>query len=61
MKGAYHSSVDECQRRKFPAKKPRDMLKLGSGANTGLPKYFLKLSTKANAGAVMEFFAAPVE
>jgi hypothetical protein len=37
------------------------MLKLGSGANTGLPKYFLKLSTKANAGAVMEFFAAPVE
>ena len=35
-------------RRKFPAKKPRDMLKLGSGANTGLPKYFLILLAKTN-------------
>ena len=25
----WHSSVDECQRRKFSAKKPEDMLKLG--------------------------------
>jgi hypothetical protein len=40
MERRWHSSVDECQRRKLPAKKPRDMLKLGSGPNTGLPKYF---------------------
>jgi hypothetical protein len=44
----WHSSVDECQRRKFPAKKPRDMLKLGSGANTGLPKYFLIFRSAVN-------------
>jgi len=37
----WHSSVDECQRRKFPAKKQGDMLKLGSGASKGLPKYIL--------------------
>jgi len=46
--GRWRSSVDECQRRKFSAKNPRDMLKLGSGANTGLPKYFLILLTKTN-------------
>ena len=42
----WHSSVDECQRRKFSAKKPEDMLKLGPGASKGLPKYFLKLLAK---------------
>ena len=38
----WHSSVDECQRRKFSAKNPEDMLKLGSVASMGLPKYLLK-------------------
>lgn len=33
-------SVDECQRRKFSAKNPVDMLKLGSVASMGLPKAF---------------------
>ena len=38
----WHSSVDEMLAAKIPCpKKPRDMLKLGSGANTGLPKYYL--------------------
>ena len=44
----WRSSVDECQRRKFSAKNPEDMLKLGSVASMGLPKYLLKLLTKAN-------------
>ena len=39
----WRSSVDECQRRKFSAKNPEDMLKLGSVASMGLPKYLLKL------------------
>ena len=34
----WRSSVDECQRRKFSAKNPEDMLKLGSVASMGLPK-----------------------
>ena len=41
-----------------------EKLQSGSSAYIGgrdLGKYILKLSTKANAGAVMEFFAAPVE
>jgi hypothetical protein len=37
----WRSSVDECQRRKFSAKNPENMLKLGSVASMGLPKYLL--------------------
>ena len=37
----WRSSVDECQRRKFSAKNPEDMLKLRSVASMGLPKYLL--------------------
>ena len=36
---------NECQRRKFSAKNPENMLKLGSVASMGLPKYLLKFCT----------------
>ena len=42
----WRSSVDECQRRKFSAKNPEDMLKLGSVASMVLPKYLMKLLAK---------------
>ena len=42
----WRSSVDECQRRKFSAKNPEDMLKLGSVASMGLPKYLLILRSR---------------
>ena len=35
------SPIDECQRRKFSAKEPEDMLKSGSVTSMGLPKYLL--------------------
>ena len=41
----WRSSVDECQRRKYSAKNPEDMLKLGSVASMGLPKYLLSYMT----------------
>ena len=37
---------NECQRRKFSAKNPENMLKLGSVASMGLPKYLLILLSK---------------
>ena len=39
----WHSSVDECQRRKFPAKKPREYVKIGVGSQQGLAKIFFEL------------------
>ena len=36
----WHSSVDECQRRKFPAKKPRGYVKIGVRSQQGLAKIF---------------------
>jgi hypothetical protein len=33
--------VDDCRQRKLSAQKPEDMLKLGSVASMGLPKYLL--------------------
>ena len=44
----WRSSVDECQRRKFSAKNPEDMLKLGSVASMGLPKYLLIFLSKGD-------------
>ena len=44
----WRSSVDECQPRKFSAKNPEDMLKLGSVTSMGLPKYLWKLLAKTN-------------
>jgi len=50
----WRSSVDECQRRKFSAQRPEDMLKLVSVASMSLPKYLLKLLTKANRDLMKE-------
>jgi hypothetical protein len=36
----WHSSVDECQRRKLYAQKPKDMLKLRLEASKGLQNIF---------------------
>ena len=44
----WRSSVDECQRRKLSAKNPEDMLKLGSVASMGLPKYLLIFLSKGD-------------
>ncbi len=38
----------------FSTKKTEDMLKLGSIASMGLPKYLLKLSTKINRDLARE-------
>jgi hypothetical protein len=46
----WRSSVDECQRRKFSAKNPEDMLKLGSVTSMGLPKYLFELNDYRQIG-----------